>query len=168
MAYFSFIALRISTRLWWSCKRLSSKTRKLHASTLIACFTLCCFPWPSGSSFSRSSWSHIDSAVAMMSDSFSRVASPCLSPNRKMDSSSFVIVSPVRFVMISLGLLMRPVRILCSRSRDENLRWCRLLTTNSFLSEGRFAWSVHGAPKLNFSLTEIFISKLMEFLWVRR
>ena len=72
----------------------------------------------SGRRFCLLSWSHIDSTDAITSDSLGRVAKPCLRPNLKTDSSSDVIMSPVRLVIISFGLFLIPVDIACSFRRD--------------------------------------------------
>ena len=78
----------------------------------------CCLIKLSGRRFWVLSWSHIDSADAMTSDSLSRVARPCLRPNLNTDSCSDVKVSPVRLVIISFGLFFIPVDIACSVRRD--------------------------------------------------
>jgi hypothetical protein len=96
-----------STFSWWS-----SKSRKLHA--FIDALIFCCFMKLSGRRFWDLSWSHIDSADAITSDSFGLVARPCLRPNLNTDSCSRASVSPERLVIISFGLFLIPVEIACS------------------------------------------------------
>ena len=78
----------------------------------------CCFRKLSGKRFWDLSWSHIDSADAITSDSFGRVARPCLRPNLRIDSCSEVRMSTERLVIISFGLFLIPVVMECSLRRD--------------------------------------------------
>ena len=66
-----------------------SKSRKLLVTALMEFFILCCLMKPSGSKL-RHSRPHTDSAEAMMSDSFGRVAKLCYKPKRRTCSSSAV------------------------------------------------------------------------------
>jgi hypothetical protein len=65
----------------------------------------------SGRRFFRFICSQIDSAEAIVLDSFGRVASPCFSPKRKTCSSSAVKSWRAGLLMILLGLFSMPVRI---------------------------------------------------------
>ena len=66
------------------------------------------------------------------------MASSCLSP--KINSCSVIAVSPVRLVMISFVFSLRPIKMLCSLSKEVYLHLWRSETSRSFLSIGFLTW----------------------------
>ena len=86
----------------------------------------------SGRRYFLFNFSQMDSAEAILLDSFGRVASPCFSPKRKTCSSSAVKSSRARLLMMLLGMLSMPVRIECSRRSLRN--FCSFLSKSKIRS----------------------------------
>ena len=122
IAYFKLSCLSNLICLWSVLSCLSSKVKRLQAQALMEFLIFCHLGKVCGRALCRSSWSQIDSAVAIICVSLGLVVKLCFSPNLRMDAFSVVSSSPVRLVIISLGLFLIPVFIACSRSRVLNLR----------------------------------------------